>query len=144
MHAGAVVVEDLAGRHALLGQGLGACVAPLRRVQLALALTHQGLRGGGVAPAHRDLGLGAGDGGDGLAGFGQRLVALRVQDIDLHPRQRLTGLHEIALLDQDVLHPSGELGGDVDLGGLDAAVAADEAGARTGRLKGDPGHSSER
>src|SRR3546814_8884662 len=36
-------------------------------------------------------------------------------------------LHQVALLDRDILHPRRVFGGDVDFAGLDAAVAGDEA-----------------
>ncbi|KAG1449458.1 hypothetical protein G6F57_016623 [Rhizopus arrhizus] len=55
------------------------------------------------------------------------LFALRVQRVDLHAGERLAGRDEIAFNGQHVLHATGQLGGHVDLGGLDAAVAADEA-----------------
>ena len=127
MRSGAVVVEFLDRSGAFPGKGLGTRESPLRGVQFALALLHDGLQGGRVAPAYGDLRLGARDGIDGLPVAGARLVALRVEYIDLHLRERLAGLYEISFVDHDVLHPPRKLGRNIDLGGLDAAITADEA-----------------
>ena len=52
---------------------------------------------------------------------------LGLQALDLHARQWLTGFHELAFLHQDFSDAAGVFGGDVDFGGFDAAVAADQA-----------------
>jgi hypothetical protein len=62
------------------------------------------------------------------------------QAADVHARQWLAGLDEGALVDQDGLHAPGQLGGHIDLGGLDAAIAADEAFARPVVAQHLPGH----
>ena len=113
------------------GEGLGTRKPPLGSVQFALTLDHNGLCGRRVALASSNLGIGDGDRRDGPLGLGAGLVTLRVEHVDLHLRQWLANLHEIAFVDHDILHPTGELGGDVDLRGLNAAIAADKAGTRT-------------
>ena len=76
----------------------------------------------------RHLHLGGGDGLLRLLQARLRLVLLRQQAVDLQPCQRLAGAHEIALAHQQLLQPAGKPARDRDLGRLDAAVAADEAG----------------
>ncbi|KKF67131.1 hypothetical protein XU19_24085, partial [Vibrio parahaemolyticus] len=48
------------------------------------------------------------------------------QLLRVHSHQDLTGGDEIALVDQDLLDPAGDLGRHVDLGRLDPPVAAGE------------------
>ena len=129
-HAGAVVVQFLAGRCALLLQRGRTRQAPLGGIQLGRAGGHLGLGGTHVALAQRDLGACGVHAVFGLGLAGGGLIALRLQAADVHARQWLAGLDEGALVDQDGLHAPGQLGGHIDLGGLDAAIAADEAFAR--------------
>ena len=76
----------------------------------------------------------------GLFTHGEGFVALRFERFQLHAGQRLVRLDEIAFAHQDVLDTSGQLGGNVDLGGLDAAIAGDEsfAGAAVGKFRPAP------
>jgi len=111
---------------------------PLGVVQFARTLAHHRIGGGLLALARDDLGLGTGDRIDRLPGLSPRLVALRIEYVDLHLGQRLTDLHEIAFIDRDGLDASAQLGGNVDFGGLDPAVATRETGARAGRFQCDP------
>jgi hypothetical protein len=54
-------------------------------------------------------------------------VALGLQREHLHAGQRLAGADEVALIDEDGIDPAAQLGGHVDLGGFDAAVAAGQS-----------------
>ena len=53
-------------------------------------------------------------------------------------RKQLTGFHEVAFVHHVFPHPSLKLGGDVDLGGLDATIAANNPDTRTGWVDGNP------
>ena len=112
----------------------------MRGIEFACAQSHHGLRGGHIALARDHLGLGTGDRSNSLLGLRLRLVALRVEHVNLHLCQHLAGFHKIAFVHHDFLHAPGELGSDVNLGGLDATVAADEAFTRAGRFQSDPSH----
>ncbi len=137
-YARAVIVQLLDGGGAFLGQRLRTRQAAARGVQFALALHHHGLGGDLVALAQGDLRARAGRGVDGLLVLGARLFALGVQGVDLHAGQGLAGLDEGALIDQHVLDAAGQLGRHVDLGGFDAAIAADKALAGTAVVQGAP------
>jgi hypothetical protein len=63
----------------------------------------------------------------GVGDFGTRLRELGLQGLDVHARDHVVARDEVAFVNQDRVHPPGRLGGDIDLGGLDAAVAAHEA-----------------
>ena len=122
-----VVVELLGGGRALLGEGLRARLASPGVLQFAFTLHDHGLGRGQIALAHPDLRLDAGHRMERLLLLGKRLVALGIEHFGLHVRQHLTGGDEVALLHQDIGQPAGVFGGHVDLGGLDAAIAADQA-----------------
>ncbi len=130
-----VIVELLLRQGIALDQRLGAGEALLRRCQLGLALRHHGLGGGLLAVP---LGHQGGRGELGvlrLPHLGLGLGQLGLEHLGIHPRDDLAGLHEVALVDQDLRHPPGELGRDVHLGGLDAPVAAGESLAQAGRSR---------
>ena len=63
----------------------------------------------------------------GVGDLGARLRELGLQGLDVHACDHVGAGDEVAFVDQDLVHPPGRLGGDIDLGGLDAAVAAHEA-----------------
>ena len=62
----------------------------------------------------------------GRVGVGFGLAALGLQLLGVHACQNLARADEVAFVDQDLADSSRRLGGDVDLDGLDAAVAACE------------------
>ncbi len=95
----------------------------------SLALHHQGLCRGDVALPQGNLRLGGRNGMDGFLVRGLCLGQLRFQGSDLHARERLALLHEIAFLDQYFFYAARQFGGDVHFGGFDAPVAAREPGA---------------
>ena len=128
--AGAIVVQFLDRGGAFGGEGLGTGEAAPGRVQFGLALGDLGPGGGDIALAQDHLGFGSGGAVFGLLASGLGLGALGIEGIELHPRQRLAGGHEVAFAHEDVLDAARQLGGHVDLGGLDAAVATDETFAR--------------
>ena len=103
-------------------------------VEFSLALGDRGLSGNRIALACYHLGLGTGNGGDGLLRLSTRRVALGVEHVHLHLRQRLPGLHKITFVHHDILHASGELGGNVNFGRLHASVAAHKTNTGTGRF----------
>lgn len=74
---------------------------------MRLRLCHQCLCGRHVALAQCHLGQGCRHrmAGLGLHRFGFMLLCL--QAVQLHRGQGLPGLHEVALIDQDLAHPSG-------------------------------------
>ena len=76
----------------------------------------------------------------GLLAHGLSLVALRFKCLQLHPGQWLARRDEIAFTHQYVFDTSGQLGGDVDFGGFDAAIAVGEpfAGSAVGKLRPAP------
>src|SRR5690606_28537360 len=67
-----------------------------------------------------------------------RFITLRLERHDLHLRERLARLHEIAFANEDVFDASTQLRGDIDLGRFDAPIAADEGVAETLRLQRAP------
>lgn len=73
----------------------------------------------------------AADGVHRLALAGAGFVELGLQGIQVHDRQGLAGLDEVAFVDQDPVDPARQPGGDVDFRCFDPAVALDEAGARS-------------
>ena len=107
--------------------------APAGGVEFVLALPDQRRHGLVIAHASDHLCLGAGYGCDRLL-LGARLVALGLEHVDLHFRERLALDQKVALIDHHRFHPPGELGGDIDLGGFDAAIAAYKSLARAGRF----------
>lgn len=58
--------------------------------------------------------------------LGNRLGQLGLERLEIHLGDDVTRLHEVAFVDEDLLHTSGHLRSDVDFGGFDAAVAACE------------------
>jgi hypothetical protein len=126
----AVVVQCLRCDCACFGKHLRTRKTPLCGIEFAFALVDDCLSSGGIALASSNLCLGAGNRCNCLSGLGARLVALRVEYVNLHLRQRLTLFHKIALVDDDVLHPPSELSCDVNLSGLNAAVSIDETCAQ--------------
>ena len=56
----------------------------------------------------------------------------------VHARHHLIGIHQIALAGQHFLDPSSPLGGDIDLGGFDAAIAGGESFRQRRLLKPQP------
>ncbi|MCY1563050.1 hypothetical protein D9M68_1005310 [compost metagenome] len=79
----------------------------------ALAQLHVGFGGGKVLPGTHDFGLG--------------LVALGLQGAGVHARQHLALDDVVAFVDMNFGQASGRLAGDLDLGGLQAAVAHAQA-----------------
>jgi hypothetical protein len=78
--------------------------------------------------------------------LGLRLAELRLGLGGVHAGELLPGGHEVALVGHDVGDPPGDLGGDVDLRRLDAAVAAGEPvrqPAAAQPLPGDDGEDGE-
>ena len=127
VHARAVLVDLLLRNGPIGQQRLGASERGARHAALSLALAQHGLGGDKVGT------------GLGHQRQGRHLLALRIEQLGLglvqhrlhggvvHVGHHLPHLHRIALIDQNVLHPSGALGGNVHLGGLDAAVARRKA-----------------
>ena len=107
--------------------------APFGVIQFALALHDDGLRRRQVAFTHPGLRFGARHAGNRLLLLGARLIALRGEHIDLHLRQHLVCLHKISLQGENLDHAPRILGGDIDLGGFDTAIAADKAFAQAFR-----------
>ncbi|MCY1454192.1 hypothetical protein D9M71_712400 [compost metagenome] len=95
--------------------------------QLGLALQHHCLGGGLLAFALRDHGAGGEDGILRLAHLSLGLAQLGLQNLGVHACEDLLRLDEVALGDVDRDDAPGRLGRHVDLGGLDAPVATDEA-----------------
>ena len=83
---------------------------------MTLVLGHAGTGGLQGVAAALQLGLG--------------LASLGFQTSGIHACHHLIRFDEVALVDQDLRHPSCELGGDVDLRRFDAAVAAGEGVAQ--------------
>ena len=113
-----------------MGQGLRTFQPPLRSVELRLALTDQGLRRNHVGFTQRHLGLCCGHRVLGLFTHGEGFVALRLKRFQLHSGQWLTRRDEVAFTYEDGFDTTGKLGGDIDLGGFDPAVAAAAAEAK--------------
>ena len=103
--------------------------APRVLAQLGFALGHHGGGGLTVALAHRHLRLRAVHRRLRLRHAGQGFGMLRLQALHLHAGQDLAGLDVIALAHRHLGQAARQLGGHVDLGGLDAAVAAHKARA---------------
>ena len=112
----------------------------MRGIELRLALTDECLRRNHVGFTQRHLGLCCGHRVLGLFTHGEGFVALRLERFQLHPGQWLARCDEIAFTYEDVFDTSGKLGGDVDLGGFDAAIAVDEsfAGAAVSKPRPAP------
>ena len=133
--AGGIVLDLLRGRGAVGEQGARTGCGTARDVEVGAAL-HQhrlGHRHVGVALGHQRARRLAR--ADRVGHLGARLGKLRLQRLDVHARDHAVLGDEVAFVHQDLVHPTGRLGGDVDLGGLDAAVAAHEAAVVRGRAE---------
>ncbi|MNP03437.1 hypothetical protein D3C76_953220 [compost metagenome] len=125
-------------------QRLGAGEAFLRGGQFRLALVDHRAGGGLLAFPLRHQRAGGELGVLLPAQFRLGLRQLGLEHLGIHARDHLAGLHEVALVDQDFRDTSGQLGRHVDLGGLDAAVAAGEAIAQPVRPECLPGECGDR
>ena len=123
-----VVFKGLAGRDVLLHELLGTLVTALRIVHGADGGGEGGLRCGERGFLDLDLRLGLRELGFLHLDLGVGLFEFGHERIGLHLDKRLTGLHVVAFVDQDLFDLAGELGGDVDLGRLKTAVAGGERG----------------
>ena len=56
--------------------------------------------------------------------IGESRRLFRLQRAGLHLHELVALFHEITFLDEDLLNSPGQLGGDIDFGGLEPAVAA--------------------
>ena len=163
LHPREILVQLLAGDEVAVVERLRALQLLARQRQLALALDDRGLRllhaalalGHGRVGAtaialplgdagHRTLHVALALGDDReraplvlarLPGLRLGLVEVRVEIPRVHASEDLSGLHHVALAHRDGGDPPRPLGGDVVLGGLDAAVARREAGGERGTPK---------
>ena len=135
---GAVIIEFLDRGDAFFCQHLGARKPPLRGIQFTGPLPDNRLRGHRVALSCNNLGVRARHRVDRLLRFGASLVSLRVKDVHLHLGQGLSSVNEVPFVHGDRHDTSGKLGGHVDLGRFDTAVAADKTDSGTGRSQCNP------
>lgn len=63
---------------------------------------------------------------------------LRLEHIGVHPGHDLPGSDGVAFVHQDLPDPTRNLGGDVDIGRLDASIAARETFREALRLERSP------
>ncbi len=118
-------------------------MALLRGGQFGAALKDHGLGGGLLALALGNQGLGGEDGVLRLAYLGAGLVELGLQHFGVHARDDLAGLDEVAFVDADLADAPAELGRHVDLGSLDAPVAAGESVAQAIGAQLGPGQQAD-
>ncbi|MCY1533999.1 hypothetical protein D9M68_693550 [compost metagenome] len=123
-------------------QGAGPAEALLRGGEFGLALRDHGSGGDLLAFPLSHQRPGGGRGVLRPAYLGAGLGQLGFQHLGIHAGQDLALADEIALVHADFRHASGQLGGHIQLSGLDAPVTAGESLAQTGGPQPVPGSGS--